>query len=147
MGQKVQLLDSQGKIAGETQIDFISAQVDNNTQSVLVKATVKNTSDTLRTSQFARTRVIWSVHDGPVIPVLAVQRINGQYFAFIVEGSGKSQVAHQKILILGEMVGNNYVVLNGLKLGDRVVIEGAQNLVDGASVTEAAPAPSGKSSS
>ena len=147
MGQKVQLLDSQGKIAGETQIDFISAQVDNNTQSVLVKATVKNTSDTLRTSQFARTRVIWSVHDGPVIPVLAVQRINGQYFAFIVEGSGKSQVAHQKILALGEMVGNNYAVLNGLKSGDRVVIEGAQNLVDGASVTEAATAPSGKSSS
>jgi multidrug efflux pump subunit AcrA (membrane-fusion protein) len=112
-----------------------------------VKATVKNTSDTLRTSQFARTRVIWSVHDGPVIPVLAVQRINGQYFAFIVEGSGKSQVAHQKILTLGEMVGNNYAVLNGLKSGDRVVIEGAQNLVDGASVTEAAPAPPGKSSS
>jgi len=56
-------------------------------------------------------------------------------------------VAHQRILTLGEMVGNNYVVLNGLKLGDRVVIEGAQNLVDGASVTEAAPAPSGKSSS
>jgi multidrug efflux pump subunit AcrA (membrane-fusion protein) len=147
MGQKVQLLDSQGKIVSETQIDFISAQVDNNTQSVLVKATVKNSSDTLRTSQFARTRVIWSTHEGPVIPILAVQRINGQYFAFIVEGSGKSQVAHQKVLTLGEMVGNDYAVLDGLKSGDRVVIEGTQNLVDGATVTEATPAPAGKSSS
>jgi RND family efflux transporter MFP subunit len=147
MGQKVQLLDSQGKIVSETQIDFISAQVDNNTQSVLVKATVKNSSDTLRTSQFARTRVIWSTHEGPVIPILAVQRINGQYFAFIVEGSGKSQVAHQKVLTLGEMVGNDYAVMDGLKSGDRVVIEGTQNLVDGATVTEAAPAPAGKSSS
>jgi RND family efflux transporter MFP subunit len=147
MGQKVQLLDSQGKIVSETQIDFISAQVDNNTQSVLVKATVKNSSDTLRTSQYARTRVIWSTHEGPVIPILAVQRINGQYFAFIVEGSGKSQVAHQKVLTLGEMVGNDYAVLDGLKSGDRVVIEGTQNLVDGATVTEATPAPAGKSSS
>jgi RND family efflux transporter MFP subunit len=147
MGQKVQLLDSQGKIVSETQIDFISAQVDNNTQSVLVKATVKNSSDTLRTSQFARTRVIWSTHEGPVIPILAVQRINGQYFAFIVEGSGKSQVAHQKVLTLGEMVGNDYAVLDGLKSGDRVVIEGTQNLVDGATVTEATPPPAGKSSS
>lgn len=146
MGQKVQLLDSQSKVVGDTQIDFISSQVDTNTQSVLVKATVKNSSDTLRTSQFARTRIVWSTHDGPVIPVLAVQRINGQYFAFVVDGSGKSQVAHQKILTLGEMVGNDYVVLDGLKSGDRIVIEGAQSLVDGATVTEA-PAPAGKSSS
>jgi RND family efflux transporter MFP subunit len=147
MGQKVQLLDSQGKVAVETQIDFISAQVDNNTQSVLVKATVKNSSDTLRTSQFARTRVVWSVHQGPVIPVLAVQRINGQYFAFVVEGTGKSQMARQKVLRLGEMIGNDYAVLDGLKLGDRVVVEGAQNLTDGAPVTEESPAPAGKSSS
>jgi membrane fusion protein (multidrug efflux system) len=76
-----------------------------------------------------------------------VQRINGQYFAFIVEGTGKSQVAHQKVLTLGEMVGNDYAVLDGLKSGDRVVIEGTQNLVDGATVTEATPAPAGKSSS
>lgn len=147
MGQKVQLLDSQGKVAVETQVDFIAAQVDNNTQSVLVKATVKNSSDTLRTSQFARTRVVWSVHEGPVIPVLAVQRINGQYFAFVVEGSGKSQVARQKVLRLGEMIGNDYAVLDGLKQGDRVVVEGAQNLTDGAPVTEESPAPAGKSSS
>jgi multidrug efflux pump subunit AcrA (membrane-fusion protein) len=45
------------------------------------------------------------------------------------------------------MVGNNYAVLDGLKSGDRVVIEGAQNLVDGAPVTEQAPVPAGKSSS
>jgi RND family efflux transporter MFP subunit len=147
IGQKVQLLDSQGKVAVETQIDFISAQVDNNTQSVLVKATVKNSSDTLRTSQFARTRVVWSVHEGPVIPVLAVQRINGQYFAFVVEGTGKSQMARQKVLRLGEMIGNDYAVLDGLKLGDRVVVEGAQNLTDGAPVTEESLAPAGKSSS
>ncbi len=147
MGQKVQLLDSQSKVVADTQIDFISSQVDTNTQSVLVKATVKNSADTLRTSQFARTRIVWSTHDGPVIPVLAVQRINGQSFAFVVDGSGKSQVAHQKVLTLGEMVGNDYAVLDGLKSGDRVVIEGAQNLVDGTPVTEQAPAPAGKSSS
>ncbi|HTP44053.1 MAG TPA: efflux RND transporter periplasmic adaptor subunit [Candidatus Acidoferrum sp.] len=146
-GQKVELLDSQGAVANETQIDFISAEVDNSTQSVLAKATVKNSADTLRTSQFARTRVIWAVRESLVVPVLAVQRINGQYFAFVVEGSGKSEVAHQKVLRLGDMIGNNYPVLEGLKPGDRVVIEGAQNLVDGTPVTEAAPAQSGKPSS
>ncbi len=147
MGQKVQILDTQGNVVAETQIDFISAEVDNSTQSILAKATVKNSADSLRTSQFARARIIWGVHDGPVIPVLAVQRINGQYFAFVVDGTGKSQVAHQKILRLAEMNGNNYPVLDGLKTGDRVVVEGMQNLVDGAPVTESAASPTEKTSS
>jgi RND family efflux transporter MFP subunit len=147
MGQKVELLGTEGKVLADTRIDFISAEVDNNTQSILAKATVKNSADTLRTSQFARARIIWGVHEGPVIPVLAVQRINGQFFAFVVDGTGKSQVAHQKILRLGEMTGNDYAVLNGLKAGDRVVIEGAENLLDGAPVTEVSQASSGKTPS
>lgn len=136
LGQTVQLLDADGKVAAESRLEFISAEVDNNTQSVLAKAAVKNASGALRTSQFARARIIWGVHAGPVIPVLSVSRINGQYFVFVVEGSGNSPVAHQKILKLGELIGNQYVVLDGLKAGDRVVVEGSQNLVDGAAVTE-----------
>jgi RND family efflux transporter MFP subunit len=147
MGQKVELLGTEGKVLADTRIDFISPEVDNNTQSILAKATVKNSADTLRTSQFARARIIWGVHEGPVIPVLAVQRINGQFFAFVVDGSGKSQVAHQKILRLGEMTGNDYAVRDGLKAGDRVVIEGAENLLDGASVTEVSQASNGKTPS
>ena len=147
MGQKVQLLDTLGNIIAETQIDFISSQVDNSTQSILAKATVKNSADTLRTSQFARARIVWRVHDGPVIPVLAVQRINGQFFAFVVDGSGKSEVVHQKVVRLGEMTGNDYVVLGGLQNGDRVVVEGGQNLIDGAPVTEIPQGSDGKTPS
>lgn len=136
IGQRVQLLDADGKAVAESSVDFISPEVDNNTQSVLAKAAVKNVSGALRTSQFARARIIWGVHDGPVVPVLSVSRINGQFFVFVVEGSGKSSVAHEKILKLGDLVGNQYVVLEGLKTGDHVVVEGSQNLVDGAAVTE-----------
>jgi RND family efflux transporter MFP subunit len=147
MGQKVELLDTQGNVVADSQIDFISSEVDNGTQSVLAKATVKNSADTLRTSQFARARIIWRTHEGPVIPVLAVQRINGQFFVFVIDGNGKSEVAHQKVVHLGEMTGNNYTVLDGLKNGDRVVIEGGQDLIDGTPVTEILPASNGKTPS
>jgi RND family efflux transporter MFP subunit len=147
LGQTVQLLDNAGNLAGESRIEFISAEVDNNTQSILVKARVKNSSGALRTSQFARARIIWGVHQGLVIPMLAVSRINGQFFIFVVEGSGKSLVAHQKMLRLGEMTGNQYVVLYGIKAGDRVVVQGAQNLIDGVSVTETSQNSSAKPSS
>jgi RND family efflux transporter MFP subunit len=147
VGQKVQLLDTEGNVITESPIDFISSEVDNGTQSVLAKATVKNSAETLRTSQFARARIIWRVHDGAVIPVLAVQRINGQFFAFVVDGSGQNEVAHQKIVHLGEMIGNNYRVLDGLQTGDRVVIEGAQDLIDGMPVTEISRSSNGKAAS
>lgn len=147
MGQKVQLLDTQGNIGAGSQIDFISSEVDNSTQSILAKATVKNSADTLRTSQFARVRVIWGVHDSPVIPILAAQRINGQFFVFVVDGTGKSAAAHQKVVQLGEITGNNYVLLGGLQVGDHVVIEGGQALVDGAPVTEVSSVSSGKTPS
>lgn len=144
IGQAVQLLDTAGNPVADSRLDFISPQVDSNTQSVLAKATIKNTSDALRTFQFARTRIIWGVHQGPVIPVLSVSRINGQFFVFVVEGSATSAVAHEKLVQLGELTGNQYVVLGGLKAGDRVVAEGSQNLVDGANITETSEKPAGK---
>ena len=146
LGQTVQLLDDAGNLVGESQVNFISAEVDNNLQSILVKASVKNNSGALRTSQFARARIIWGVHRGLVIPVLAVSRINGQFFVFVVESSGKSLVAHQKMLHLGEMIGDQYVVLDGIKAGDRVVVQGVQNLTGGSRVSETSQGSSGKPS-
>lgn len=135
-GQAVQILDTAGNTVAESHLDFISPQVDSNTQSVLTKATIQNSSGPLRTFQFARVRIIWSIHPGLVIPVLSVSRINGQFFAFVAERSGTSVVAHEKLVQLGELMGNQYVVLSGLKAGDHVVAEGSQNLVDGATVSE-----------
>ncbi len=143
MGQAVQLLDTEGKVIAESRIDFISPQVQSDTQSILVKATVRNIHEALRTSEFTRARIVWRTHPGIEIPVLAVTRINGQFFGFVVEGNEKSLVARQKMLHLGEMQGNNYVVLEGIKAGDRVVVEGAQNLLDGVGVSEAAASGSG----
>ena len=143
-GLRVQLLDSAGSVQAESRIDFISPQVSTDTQSVLAKATFENSSGTLRTSQFARTRLIWGVRQGPTLPVLAVSRINGQFFVWVVEG-GDSPVARQKLVRLGELIGNAYPVLEGVQAGDHVVVEGGQFLLDGAPVTET-PQDAGRAS-
>jgi multidrug efflux pump subunit AcrA (membrane-fusion protein) len=61
-----------------------------------------------------------------VIPVLAVTRINGQFFAFLAVNDGKSTAARQRILKLGEVLGNNFVVLDGLKAGYDIIVSGTQ---------------------
>jgi len=133
LNMPVQIMDSSGHAIAESRISFISPQVDNTTQTVLVKSRIANNNnkDILRTSQFIRARIIWGTRNGPVVPVLAVSRVGGQYFAFVAEQNNGSYVAHQKPLKLGEIAGNDYVVLDGIKPGDKVVVSGTQFLVDG----------------
>jgi RND family efflux transporter MFP subunit len=136
LGRTVQLLDDSGKVEAESKIDFISPEVSTDTQSILAKATFANRSGTLRTAQYARARIIWSVQEGLTVPVLSVSRINGQFFVFVVERSGKMLVARQRLVQLGDLVGNDYPVLEGLKAGEHLVVEGSQELIDGAPVAE-----------
>jgi RND family efflux transporter MFP subunit len=131
MNLPVQIADGAGNVVADSRISFISPQVDNTTQSVLAKATIANHQDKLRNAQFIRARIVWGTHDNPVVPVLAVSRIGGQYFAFVAEDQNGKLVAHQKPLRVGDMVGNDYVVLEGIKPGDKVVVSGTQFLIDG----------------
>jgi len=135
MNLPVQILDSEGKVLADSRVDFISPQVDTTTQTVLVKARIANSNDALRQSQFIHARIVWGTHQNPQVPILAVSRLGGQYFAFVAEPqNGGSYVARQKPLKVGQTVGNDYEVQDGLKPGDKVIISGTQFLLDGAPV-------------
>lgn len=135
MNLPVQVLDSNGKVLADTRISFISPQVDNTTQTVLVKARITNANDALRQSQFIRARVVWGTHENPKVPILAVSRLAGQYFAFVAEPQASgSFAAKQRPLTIGETVGNDYEVKSGIKPGDKVIVSGTQFLMDGAPV-------------
>jgi RND family efflux transporter MFP subunit len=132
MNLPVQIVDGSGNLLASSRVTFISPQVDNSTQTVLVKAQIANANDSLRTAQFIRARVVWGSEQKPMVPVIAVSRIGGVYFAFVAESDQKGgYVVHQKPLQIGQIVGNNYVVLDGVKPGDKVVISGTQFLIDG----------------
>jgi RND family efflux transporter MFP subunit len=132
MNLPVQIVDGSGNLLASSRITFISPQVDTSTQTVLAKATIPNANDRLRTAQFIRARVIWGTEDKPVVPVISVSRIGGLYFVFVAEPDQKGgYVVHQKPLQLGQIVGNNYVVLDGIKPGDKVVVSSTQFLIDG----------------
>ncbi len=134
MDLPVQVLSSDGKVLSDSRVSFISPQVDNTTQTVLVKARVANNNDALRQSQFIRARVIWGTHHSPEIPILAVSRLAGQYFAFVAEPEKGAYVARQKPIEVGQTVGNDYEVRSGIKPGDKIIVSGTQFLLDGVPV-------------
>jgi RND family efflux transporter MFP subunit len=131
MGAPVEVLDQAGNVLLRTNVDFISPQVESGTQSILAKAPADKAADVLRAMQLVRARIVWSTHSGLTIPVIAVSRISGQFFAFVAEQDNGKTVARQRPLELGEIVGNNYTVLSGLNPGEKIVVAGGQNLVDG----------------
>jgi RND family efflux transporter MFP subunit len=134
VGMPVRILDGTGAVMADSRVTFVSPQADPETQTVLVKARIESTAG-LRPAQFTRARVVWGTREGPVVPVLSVSRISGQYFAFVAEGKDGALVAKQRPVKVGEIVGNDYVVLEGIKPGDRVIVSGTQFLRDGAPVT------------
>lgn len=134
IGQEVDLLDNSSNLIEKTKIDFISPQVDNTLQGILVKTPVASARQELRNGQIVEARIIWSVSPMAVVPVLAVVRQSGMSFVYVMQKTGNRFVAQEKVVTLGQTVGNNYAISSGLSAGERVIVSGTQFLINGMTV-------------
>jgi RND family efflux transporter MFP subunit len=134
VGLPAQILDADGKVVAQNPISFISPRADPATQTVLAKSLLREAPAGIKLQQFLRIRVIWRSAPGLTIPVTAVTRVNGQYFCFVAEPAGEGLVAKQRPVQVGEVQGNNYLVLGGLKPGEKLIVAGIQKIGDGAPV-------------
>jgi RND family efflux transporter MFP subunit len=137
-GLTVELLDADGKVIASNPITFIAPRADDATQSVLVKATLRQAPPSMRVMQYVRARIVWSMAPRMTVPVVAVNRLSGQFFVFVAEEGPKGFVARQKPVTLGEVIGDEYLVRSGLKPGERVIVSNLQKLGNGAPVKPAA---------
>jgi RND family efflux transporter MFP subunit len=133
-GLTVELLGPSGEVIASNPVTFIAPRADDTTQSVLAKATLRPAPPSLRVMQYVRTRIIWNNDPALVIPLVAVNRIGGQHFVFVAEESDKGAIARQRPVTLGEVIGEDYIVRNGLKAGERVIVSNLQKIRDGAPV-------------
>lgn len=134
MGLPVQIVTSSGELIESTKIDFVSQQVDNGIQGILVKAPIHGSLDQFRNAQLVKARVVWSTAPTPTVPVLAVTRIGGQSFVYVVTQAESGTIAKQRAVTLGDTIGNDYAVTDGLKPGEKVITSGIQFLIDGTPV-------------
>jgi RND family efflux transporter MFP subunit len=139
VGLPVRLVDDRGEPIAASTVSFVAPAVDPATQSVLAKAQIADPGR-FRTEQFVRVRVVWTEAPAVTAPVLALNRINGQYFAYVAETEKGATVARQRAVEVGPIVGNDYVVTSGLKAGDRLIVSGVQKIRDGAPVRIGPPA-------
>ncbi len=135
LGQTVEGTNSQGKLLGTGTVSFISPQVNSSSQSILIKASFDNSQGQLRDGQFIQARVVWDEKPGVLIPTSAISRLGGENFVFVAQRKGESTlIAQQKPVKLGDIQGNNYQVIDGIKPGERIVVSGILNLSNGAPI-------------
>jgi len=117
LGLPVELLDTDDNVISTNPVTFIAPRADDATQSVLVKATLRSRPPGVRVMQYVRARIVWSKDPELAVPVVAVNRVSGQYFVFVAEASQQGFVARQKPVTVGELIGDSYIVRSGVKEG------------------------------
>jgi multidrug efflux system membrane fusion protein len=129
----VAALDRSGatKLADGT-LQTFDSQIDPTTGTIKLRATFPNDARTLFPNQFVNVRLLLDTHkDAVTMSTAAVQRGVPGTFVYLVGGDSTVSVRPVK---LGVVDGNRVEVLSGLEVGDRVVIDGADKLREGAKV-------------
>ena len=112
--------------------EFIDRNVDPTTGSILIQVSFPNPDKIIRPGQFARIRTVAErVKDGILVPQRCVSELQGITRVFVVVDDNK---VAERVVQLGPTVGSDWLVLKGLKAGERVVYEGLQKVSDGAVV-------------
>ncbi|WP_240342340.1 MdtA/MuxA family multidrug efflux RND transporter periplasmic adaptor subunit [Methylococcus sp. EFPC2] len=115
----------------------VDNQIDTATGTVKLKAIFPNDEGVLFANQFVNVRMnLDPLRDATVIPAAAVQRGSQGDFAYLVGADGKVKL---QTLTLGPRDGERIAVLDGLKPGAQVVVEGTDRLRDGLAVQVITP--------
>ncbi|WP_159469958.1 efflux RND transporter periplasmic adaptor subunit [Dyadobacter sp. 3J3] len=116
---------------------LIDRAVDPQTGSIKTRLSFPNKDNMLRAGMTGTVRVLNTASKGAVlIPYKAVTEQLGEFFVYVEADSSK---VSQRKLTLGEPIGTNIIVKEGLKAGEKIVVEGVQNLREGAKISTGTP--------
>jgi len=110
-------------------IQTITGQINTATGSANVRATFPNPKGLIRSGASATVRIPNEIKEGLLIPQSATYELQDKRFAVVVDKDGKTKGV--AITVLQNTAGNFYVIQDGLKAGDRIVLEGVATLKDG----------------
>jgi len=107
-------------------------QLDLKTGTLEIQCTFPNPEHVILPGQFGRVRVLKQhARNAIVIPQRAVQDMQSMQSVFTVGPDNKAQVRN---IVTGDRVSDGWIVTQGLRTGDRVIVEGVQKVRPGATV-------------
>jgi membrane fusion protein (multidrug efflux system) len=130
---KVELLLEDGSVYPHPgKLLFSNLAVDSSTGSVTLRAEFPNAGHELLPGMFARIRLPQGSSDNSIrVPQRAIQMTTQGQFVMVVDAEGKAAL---RPITVGDMSGGDFVVDEGLKNGDQVIVNGLQKIRPGAPV-------------
>ena len=107
-------------------IETASGLIDQQTGSINVRATFPNTEGLLRSGGSGMVRIPQFINSAIIIPQKTTYELQGKYFVYLVGSDNK--VHNTEIQIVSGNLKDSYVVTNGLKVGDQIVLQGIATL-------------------
>ena len=107
-------------------IETASGLIDQQTGSINVRATFPNTEGLLRSGGSGMVRILQFINSAIIIPQKTTYELQGKYFVYLVGSDNK--VHNTEIQIVSGNLKDSYVVTNGLKVGDQIVLQGIATL-------------------
>src|SRR5262249_50371603 len=120
---------------------LVGREVDTKTGTIQLAGSFPNPGSVLRPGQYGKVRVALDVKKGAIlVPQRAVSELQGSYQVAVVGPDNKVTI---KVVKTGPVEGSQWVIEEGLKPGDKVVVEGLQRVRSGMTVVpkEASAAP------
>jgi membrane fusion protein (multidrug efflux system) len=137
------VLPDGSEYAQKGKLNFAASQIDPLLGTQQLRATFDNADQKLLPGQFVRARVTTGQRDGVfLLPQVAVSTSDQGRFVYVVNEKNEATV---RPVVVGDWVGKDWIILEGLKAGDNVIIDNIIKLRPGVQVTpgmvgEAAPA-------
>ncbi|MHB8206199.1 efflux RND transporter periplasmic adaptor subunit [Mucilaginibacter sp.] len=122
------LLADASSYAQQGKIDMIDGQFDKTTGAITLRANFPNAQGLLRSGNTGKVRLSLVHKDALLVPESATVDMQDKVFVFTVGDSSK--VKKQAINIVGKS-GDNYLVKDGIKVGDQIVLSGVDKLQEG----------------
>jgi membrane fusion protein, multidrug efflux system len=113
-------------------IETTSGSINTETGSISVRATFPNPGNIIRSGSSGVVRIPRNVENAVIIPQKATYEIQGKKFIYVVDNTGTVKSTEVKVLDTNN--GQYFVVEQGLNPGDKIVLEGAASLREGASI-------------
>lgn len=113
-------------------IETASGLINTETGSVSVRATFPNPGNVIRSGSSGLVRIPRTVDSAVLIPQKATFEVQGKKFVYVVESTGTVRSSEIKVMETGS--GQYFVVQEGVRPGEKIVLEGVASLKEGAPI-------------
>lgn len=126
------LLANNEMLKAKGKVELIESEFDSETGNIAFRARFNNADNLLRNGETGKIQMVVPLKNAIIIPQKATYDIQDKTFVFVVDSKNK---VHSRAITIGGELPDLYIITNGIAAGDKILLEGVQNVKDDDKIT------------